>query len=76
MTYRYFPQQQYAISQSRLSLRADQNGVFVHERKASAHNLLKQEKNVRTRKHQIYIASGRLKPDLFGPHLDHFQEAF
>ena len=76
MTYRYFQQQHYAICQSRLSLPADQNGVLVHERKASAHNLLKQEKNVRIRKHQIYIDWGRINPDLFGPHLHHFEEAF
>ena len=51
MTYRYFQQQHYAICQSRLSLRADQNAVLVYERKASAHNLLKYEKDVRIRKH-------------------------
>ena len=42
----------------------------------SASNLLKQERNVRISKHQIYIDWPRLKPDLFDPHLHHFQEAF
>ena len=50
MTYRHFQQEQYAICQSRLSLRADENGVLLHERKDSAHNLLKNENNVRIRK--------------------------